>query len=96
MVDPARFRSRALRRFWVRGDASRLRPDWIGRIRRILSALSAAVSPDELNLPGYGWHRLTGDRAGTYSVTVSRNWRLTYRWDEDGPFDIDLEDYHGD
>lgn len=96
MVDPARFRSRALRRFWVRGDVSKLRPDWIGRVRRILSALHVAVSPDELDLPGYGWHRLTGDRAGTYSVTVSRNWRLTYRWDDEGPFDIDLEDYHGD
>jgi plasmid maintenance system killer protein len=32
----------------------------------------------------------------TYSVTVSRNWRVTYRWDDKGPFDIDLEDYHGD
>jgi toxin HigB-1 len=95
MIDPARIRSNALKRFRTRGDASKLRPDWIGRVRRILSALNVAVSPEELRYPSPGWHQLTGDRAGTYSVTVSRNWRLTYRWDEDSPFDIDLEDYHG-
>jgi toxin HigB-1 len=96
MIDPARIKSNALKRYCVHGDASKLRPDWVGRVRRILSELNVAVSPEDLRLPGLGWHRLTGDRAGTYSVTVSRNWRVTYRWDENGPFDIDLEDYHGD
>jgi proteic killer suppression protein len=38
---------------------------------------------------------LTGDRRGTYSVWVSANWRVTFRWDEEGPLDVNLEDYHG-
>ncbi|WP_407519349.1 type II toxin-antitoxin system RelE/ParE family toxin [Methylobacterium oryzisoli] len=39
--------------------------------------------------------RMTGDRAGRYAVTVSRNWRLTFAFDGRDAVDVDLEDYHG-
>jgi toxin HigB-1 len=51
----------------------------------------------ELNdVPGWKVHRLTGDRKGTWSLTVTRNWRLTFRIDrtEGEIFDLDYEDYH--
>jgi proteic killer suppression protein len=54
------------------------------------------ASVDELKVPPK-WcaHPLTGDRKGTWSLTVTRNWRLTFRVDEDGVLqDIDFEDYH--
>ena len=95
MIDPRRIRHKGLRQLWLRGDTSRLNADHVGRLKRILAALNAAVSPDELRMPGYRWHRLIGDRKDTYSVKVSGNWRLTYQWDDDGPYDIKLEDYHG-
>lgn len=95
MLDPDRIRSRDLKRLIERGDASGIRPDWIPKVKRILGALNVAVSPEELNLPGYGWHKLKGDRDGTFSVLVSKNWRVTFRWDEHGPYDVELEDYHG-
>ena len=45
--------------------------------------------------PNWGAHELTGDRAGTWSLTVTKNWRMTFRVDEDGAIaDLDLEDYH--
>jgi toxin HigB-1 len=45
--------------------------------------------------PNWGAHELTGDRAGTWSLTVTRNWRMTFRITEDGAVaDVDLEDYH--
>jgi toxin HigB-1 len=89
------FRSKALRRFYERGDASGLRPDWIGKVTRILDAMETAKVPDELGVPGFGFHALTGDMMGRYALTVSRNWRITFGWDGQDAIDIDLEDYHG-
>ena len=60
-----------------------------------LTTLNAAALPGELNIPGFAFHTLTGDRKGTYSVKVSGNWRITFKWDDDGPHAVDLEDYHG-
>jgi len=48
----------------------------------------------DLNLPGYRLHQLKGNRAGTWSVTVSGNWRITFTFESEDAFDIDLEDYH--
>ena len=56
---------------------------------------NVAVHPTELNIPGFGFHALTGDRKETYSVWVTGNWRVTFKWDDDGPFAVNLEDYHG-
>lgn len=96
MINPRRIKSKALKRCWVRGDTSKLPSDRVRRVQRILAGLNGIVSPEELDLPGYGWHVLGGNRKGTFSVKVSANWRITFRWDEDGPYDVDLEDYHGD
>lgn len=89
------FRSRALERFWTRGDASKIRPDWTGKIARLLSALDQAQRPADMSYPGSGLHLLTGDQAGRYACTVSRNWRLTFGFDGEDAIEIDLEDYHG-
>ncbi len=86
---------KALSSFWLRGDASGIRPDWIGRVRLILNALHAARQPGDLKLPGLGLHALKGDRAGSYAVTVSRNWRITFRFRDGDAVEVDLEDYHG-
>lgn len=94
MLVADRIRNKALRRFAARGDESRLNADWVPRIRRILTQLNVAVAPGELNLPGLHWHELKGDRAGTWAVRVTGNWRITFRWDDAGPYAIDLEDYH--
>ncbi len=58
------------------------------RVQKILSALEAASNPEEMALP------MTGDRRGTYSVTVKSNWRVTFRFHEEAAYDVDLEDYH--
>lgn len=47
-----------------------------------------------MDLPGLGLHPLKGNRKGTYSVTVSGNWRITFRFDGEHVVDVDLEDYH--
>lgn len=46
-------------------------------------------------MTGFGFHALTGDMAGRYSIVVSRNWRITFGWEDSEPTEVDLEDYHG-
>ena len=89
-----RFRHAGLRRYWERSDASRLNPDLVARIDRLLDDLAAADRPVQMGLPGLRLHQLTGDRRGTWSVRVSGNWRLTFRFEGREAVDIDLEDYH--
>ena len=45
-------------------------------------------------LPMFRFHPLTGDRRGTYAVTVKANWRVTFRFHEAAAYDVNLEDYH--
>jgi proteic killer suppression protein len=88
------FRSRALKRYWDRDDRSKLPADRIQRIAMILDRLDAATSPDDLNLPGLGFHKLSGTAKGRYAVSVSANWRITFAWQEADAIDVDFEDYH--
>ena len=96
MLDSRRIKHAALRRYVRRGDAKKINPKWVPKVSRILAALHVAVSPKDLDMPGFGWHELGSDRKGTFFVWVTRNWRITYRWDDAGPYDVDMEDYHGE
>ena len=64
------------------------------RIRRILTELAAARSARDMELPGYRLHPLRGDRRGQWSVRVSGNWRIVFRFVEGEAVDVDLIDYH--
>jgi MoaA/NifB/PqqE/SkfB family radical SAM enzyme len=55
---------------------------------------SLALLPEDMNVIGFRFHELKGAKKGIYSVGVSGNWRITFKFDVNGPFDIDLEDYH--
>jgi proteic killer suppression protein len=87
------FKSKALHDFWNKDDASGINPKWLARVTRILDALEVASDPGQLNMPGL--HSLKGDRKGTYAVTVTRNWRITFAWSRERALDVNLEDYHG-
>ncbi|HXQ68731.1 MAG TPA: type II toxin-antitoxin system RelE/ParE family toxin [Alphaproteobacteria bacterium] len=88
---------KGLRRFIERDDASGLPAVFVDKIRKIVSFLQDMEGVEELRLiPGWQVHRLTGDRKGTWSLTVGRNWRITFRIDpaENEIVDLDYEDYH--
>ena len=88
------FRSKALRRLVERGDASKLSVPNVRRVETILARLDGAVSPEDMNLPGYRFHGLRGRDKGRYAVDASGNWRITFGWDGKDAVDVDLEDYH--
>ena len=64
------------------------------RILRLLDRLDAAMKPEDMNLPGYRFHQLKGDRKRAFSVSVSGNWRITFRFEDGDAVDVNLEDYH--
>jgi toxin HigB-1 len=87
---------KALKRFFLTGNPKGLVSD-IERLRAMLAFIAAADSLDDLaRPPNYGLHRLTGNRVGTWAMTVTRNWRLTFTLTRTGALtDMNLEDYHG-
>jgi proteic killer suppression protein len=90
----ATIKHKGLRRLYERNDRRGLRPDLVEKVQKILSALEAAEGPQEMALPMFRFHRLMGDRRGTYSVTVKVNCRITFRFQEGAARDVVLEDYH--
>lgn len=89
-------RHRGLRRFVERGDESGLPAAYVTKVAAVVSFLQSAPGIDAVRrLQAWKVHLLTGDRKGVWSLSVSRNWRLTFRISADGQVtDLDFEDYH--
>lgn len=89
-------RHKGLRRLFETGNAKGLVGE-AGRLRKMRAFIDAAESFEELSVPPtFGLHELTSDRKESWSTTVTRNWRMTFRLNgEGGLIDMDLEDYHG-
>ena len=88
------FKHKGLERLFRRGDYRGVPAQSAARIERILDRLDAAMRPDDMNLPGYRFHSLKGDRAGRFAVAVSGNWRITFAFEGEDATQVDLEDYH--
>lgn len=66
----------------------------VKRLRQIFALLESAKVASDMNVPGLHFHPLKGDRAGFYAVSVSGNWRVIFRFEDEGAEDVDLVDYH--
>lgn len=88
------FRHKGLERFFHRGDQRRLQANQVARIARILARLDVAGEAGHMDLPGFRLHPLKGDLAGHWAVSVSGNWRITFRFEAGNVTDVDLLDYH--
>jgi len=91
----ASFRHKGLQRLFEHDDGRKIQPDLVPRLRRILIALDTAEQITELRLfPGWRLHRLRGELQGNWSISVSGNWRVIFRFEEGDALDVDLMDYH--
>ena len=88
------FRDRGLQRLFERGDRSRIRADFVDKVERVLARLDASTEPADMEAPRFGLHAMTGDRKGFWSVVISRNWRVIFRFDGGDAYDVDFVDYH--
>ena len=88
-----KIRHKGLRALHERDDSARVPAALVPRLRRILFRLQEAGYPASANAPGFRLHPLKGDRAGQWSVRVSGNWRVVFRFDDGEAVDVDLVDY---
>jgi toxin HigB-1 len=91
------FVHKGLKRLYAEDSVKGVPPDAAGKLRKMLAFLDDMQEAEELHsLPAWRAHTLTGDRKGTWSLSVTRNRRLTFRIDatEREVCDVDLEDYH--
>ena len=88
------FRHKGLKQFFETGSRRGVPAQFAPRLRRQLDYLDAARAGQDMNLPGFDLHQLKGDRKGTWSITVSGNWRITFKFQGTDAFDVDFEDYH--
>jgi proteic killer suppression protein len=89
-----RFRHRGMKRLYEDDDGRGLRADQVERIKRVLARLDRASLPDHMDLPGWRLHPLKGSFAGFWSVTVTANWRIVWRFEGGHATDVDYLDYH--
>ena len=88
------FRHKGLRQFYETGSKAGIQAQQAGRLRLILARLDAAREPRDMNLPGLRLHPMSGDLAGFWSVSVSGNWRIIFRFDGQDACEVDYLDYH--
>ncbi len=73
---------------------ARIAPDHVAKLRRILTALDHSSGPEGMDLPGFRLHPLKGALRGHHAVSVSGNWRVTFRFEDGHAVDVDYLDYH--
>ncbi|GFZ81265.1 type II toxin-antitoxin system RelE/ParE family toxin [Nesterenkonia alkaliphila] len=89
------FRHKGLRLLYEKDSKRGVHPEHVKKLRRILSVLDQASSPEPLlQIPSLKAHPLSADQQGRWAVSVSGNWRVTFEFVGDDVELIDYEDYH--
>ena len=88
------FRHKGLRKFFFDGTKKGIQPKHAEKLADILDLLDATSEIEDMNFPGSYLHPLKGDLRGFWSVNVSGNWRIIFRFEKGDAFDVDYVDYH--
>lgn len=88
------FHHKGLQRFYAKDDRKGLPPALVDKISRILARLDVAKAPQQMDLPGLKLHPLKGELKGFWSVRVTGNWRIVFRFEGTDVVQVDLMDYH--
>jgi len=88
------FRHKGLEGLYDTGSKRGIQPDHVRKLLRILSMLDVATGPEDVAIPGFRLHPLTGELVGCWSVWVNGNWRVTFRFIDGDVELVDYVDYH--
>jgi len=88
------FKHKGLQRFFETGSVGGIDPAHRQKIRMRLTALDTAATIEDVNLPGFRLHPLKGDKQGRWAIDVSKNWRITFEFEEGNVYVVNYEDYH--
>jgi proteic killer suppression protein len=88
------FAHKGLAGFFTTGSKAGIQPAHAQRLRRQLAQLNQSGTPADMNVTGWKLHPLKGELAGHWSVWVSGNWRVTFKFDGADAVVVDYQDYH--
>jgi len=88
------FRHRGLKALYDGRTARRVAPGHVTTLSDILAVLDRSRVPQDMDLPGFRLHPLKGALRGHFAVSVSGNWRVTFRFEDGNAVDVDYVDYH--
>ena len=88
------FKHKGLRKFFEEGTQAKIKVDHARKLEIILDRLDAAFVPQDMDFPGSDFHLLKGNLKGFYSVHVSGNWVVIFRFESNNAYDVDYLDYH--
>mgnify|MGYP003981361977 CR=1 FL=1 len=88
------FKHKGLKRFFDKGDVSKLHQEHVKRINQQLDIIHTDQEIEDVDLPGYFLHELKGSRKETWSITVRGNWRITFEFRDGNAYILNYEDYH--
>ena len=94
MIMIKNFKHKGLKKLYETGSQQGIRPEHVNRLRLILARLDASQIPQDMGLPGLNLHPLKGDRKGFWAMSVSGNWRILFRFEDNSAVDVDYLDYH--
>jgi len=88
------FKHKGLKKLYETGSKQGVKPEHTTRLRLILARLDASANPEDMNLPGLELHPMKGSLKSFWSVSVSGNWRVIFRFENGNATDVDYLDYH--
>lgn len=88
------FKHKGVKQFFETGSKAGIQAMHAGKLRIMLTRLDTAVSPKDMDAPGWRLHPLKGDLADHWAVWVDKNWRLTFRFEGENAELVDYQDYH--
>ena len=88
------FRHKGIERFFKTGSKAGIQAQHATRLRVMLTRLDVATGPEDMDAPGWALHPLRHDLAGHWAVSVSGNWRMTFKFDGADAELVDYQDYH--
>ncbi|MFB2772004.1 type II toxin-antitoxin system RelE/ParE family toxin [Pelatocladus sp. BLCC-F211] len=89
-----KFKHKGLKKLFEDDDKSGVQASHADKLLDILDRLDASSDVEDMRYPGSGLHQLQGDRKGEWSITVSKNWRLTFTFEDGDAYNVNYEDYH--
>ena len=87
------FKHKGLKALFEKGRTRKIKQNDQDRCLRRLDVLEAAESPEEMDIPGFKFHKLHGS-PDRFSVWVTGNYRITFEWEGKDALRVDYEDYH--
>lgn len=89
-----KFKRKGLKKLFEDDDRSGVQASHADKLLDILDRLDASSDVEDMRYPGSGLHQLQGDRKGEWLITVSKNWRLTFTFEDGDAYNVNYEDYH--